>query len=66
MFTIYYKIIIDSTTEIDISYISSIFIEILGLLPQKNFDLKLLQVPNSGNLLEVSLPELFEEMKVAI
>lgn len=63
MFTSYFKIILDSTTEIDIS---SIFIQILALLPQKNLNLKLLQVSNSGNLLEASLPELFEEMKVAI
>ena len=45
---------------------SPVFIYLLGLLPQKNLKLKFLEVPNSGNIWEVFLPGIIEEMKAAI
>jgi len=38
----------------------------LGLLPQKNLALKFLEIPNSTQILEGSLPGIIEEMKTAI
>ena len=45
---------------------SPVFIYLLGLLPQKNLKLKFLEVPNSGNILEVLFPGIIEEIKTVI
>jgi hypothetical protein len=63
MFSKYYKNILDAINESDMS---PVFIYLLGLLPQKNLELKFLEVPNSGIILEVFLPGIIEEMKAAI
>ena len=51
-FTAYYKNILKIFDE---NEISKIMIQIIGLLPQKKLDLKILEVPNSGNILELNL-----------
>lgn len=51
-FTTYYKNILQNFDE---NEISKIMVQILGLLPQKKLDLKILEVPNSGNILELNL-----------
>jgi hypothetical protein len=63
MFSIYYKNIIDTLKGSDIS---PVFIYLLGLLPQKVLKFKFLEVPNSGNILEIFLPGIIEEIKAAI
>jgi hypothetical protein len=62
MFSIYYKNILDALNGVDMS---PVFILLLGLLPQKNLALKFLEVPNSADILELSLPGMIEEMKTA-
>ncbi len=51
-FTAYYKNILQNFDE---NEISKIMIQIIGLLPQKKLDLRILEVPNSGNILELNL-----------
>lgn len=63
MFSMYYKNILGALGSADIS---PIFILLLGLLPQKNLALKFLEIPNSAQILESSLPGIIEEMKTAI
>ena len=59
MFSNNYKIVLDAMKG---CHISSVLIQLLGLLPEKNLTLKLFEIPNSGNLLVDALPELIEEI----
>ena len=63
MFSKYYKNILDALNASDMS---PAFIYLLGLLPQKNLALRFLEVPNSGNILEVLFPGIIEEIKTVI